>query len=100
MRGAAIGIEGQTTFFRMRTFDMISWLIAIGTVLAVIGLLLLSPLADFLPVDWWSLSTRKDVGYRVVPVPKSYVLELSLIGIGLALIGVGLRLKSSKSRKQ
>lgn len=80
------------------------WAIRIGIAFIILGGILLSPISDFLPVDFWvrlqsiffpsSSSTR---GYlRVVPLEPNNTLELTLIGLGLLLIAIGLFLRHKK----
>ncbi len=81
------------------------WTLRLGIALAVIGLALLSPLGDLLPVNFWpSMDSFFTSGtlpaeplfYRVVPGGQSRVVEFMRIGIGLALAGMSLYVRRSK----
>ena len=81
------------------------WTLRLGIALAVIGLALLSPLGDLLPVSFWpSLNSLLKSGalpaeplfYRVVPGEQSKVVEFMLVGIGLALAGTSLYVRRRK----
>jgi hypothetical protein len=81
------------------------WTLRIGFALAILGLALLSPLGDLLPVDfWWSLkgwfksepTPTSAAFFRVVPGEQSRVVEFALIGIGSALVGASLYLRRRK----
>lgn len=77
------------------------WAIGIGIACAVIALLLLSPLSELLPIDFWhhmkSLvlnGSWPELGYlRVVPAKTSRTLELALLVFGVALTAAGLYFK-------
>ncbi len=73
--------------------------------LAFVGLALLSPIGDLLPIDLWlilrSLFTAASmpadpVLYRVAPNEPSRAVELVLIGVGLALVGASLYVRQRK----
>jgi hypothetical protein len=81
------------------------WMLRIGIALAVVGLVLLSPLGDLLPVNFWpSLKSLFKSGYlpadpvfyRVVPGEQSRVVEFALIGLGLALVCASLYVRNRK----
>lgn len=84
---------------------MSRWLIWIGCGVVVIGLLLLSPVADLLPIDWvlWpSGSSAHHAYFRVVPSSNEshlpQIILAALVFIGIALIFAG-RLLGSRKRK-
>jgi hypothetical protein len=75
------------------------WALRIGIALVVIGLLLLSPVADLLPVEFGlrlknffsdPSSPSKHMVFRFAPGEPSRTLEFALIGIGLALVASAL----------
>lgn len=81
------------------------WTLRVGIVLSVAGLLLLTPLADLLPFDFWSRlkslfrsgsAPFEHVFYRLVPGEPSRIIEFALIGIGLALVCVSLYVRHRK----
>lgn len=81
------------------------WTLRIGIALALLGLVLLWPLGDLLPVDFWSglkswfKSESRSAGpafFRVVPGESSRVVELVLISIGLALVATSLYFRHRK----
>jgi hypothetical protein len=82
---------------------MASWLFKVGIFIAAIGVFLLSPLTDFLPVDFWNslinffLPNRPHVYWRIVPTQDSNVFELVLLGIGLALIIISFYLRNRRA---
>ncbi len=80
---------------------MSHWTLRIGYALVAVGLLLLSPVADFLPVDLWlwvehllSESPSQHAYLRVAHGSSGRGVEFSLIGIGLALVASALYLGS------
>jgi hypothetical protein len=81
---------------------MSDWLFWVGVVVAGFGAFLLSPLADFLPVELWdSLKAffQGDSSHRylrAVPGESSRMLEFILVGVGLALVAIGYYLRESK----
>ncbi|MFZ6749044.1 hypothetical protein [Undibacterium sp. Ren11W] len=81
------------------------WTLRIGIALAIVGLALLSPLGDFLPINFWpSLESLFKSGsrptdplfYQVVPGEQSKALEFGLVVIGLALVGASLYVRHRK----
>lgn len=81
------------------------WTLRIGIGLALFGLVLLSPLGDLLPIDFWSglknvfKAESRSAGptfFRVVPGDPSRVVEFVLIGIGLALVATSLYVRHRK----
>ena len=84
---------------------MTLWMLWIGIALAAIGLALLSPIGDLLPVDFWpSLRSLFKSGsipidatfYRAVPGEPSRAVEYMLICVGLALVGASLYVRQRK----
>jgi hypothetical protein len=84
---------------------MTIWMLRIGIALVVVGLALLSPIGDLLPIDLWlilrSLFTAGSmpadtVFYRLAPSEPSSAVELVLIGVGLALVGASLYVRQRK----
>jgi hypothetical protein len=80
---------------------MIRWTLRIGVAFIAAGLFLLSPVADFLPVDLWPWvqdlfsETPSQYAYlRVESGPVGRIVEFSLMGIGLALVAAALYLRS------
>lgn len=72
------------------------WILRLGITLSAVGLALLSPLGELLPVAFWpsleSLLTSgslppEPVYYRLVPGEESRSLEFLLVGVGFALAG-------------
>jgi len=80
---------------------MNNWLIRIGITLIVIAVALISPLKNYLPVDWWpslvgSVGSMFDSGpkheyFKVVPATEvpSYVHIYVLIALGIFLVAFG-----------
>lgn len=74
---------------------MAEWLFRVGLVVAGIGILLLSPLSDLLPVDLWLWAkglfqpNGTHMYLMVVPSSSSNVFEYSLVVVGIALTLVG-----------
>jgi hypothetical protein len=75
------------------------WALRIGLALVAIGLILLSPVGDLLPVDFWfrlknifsdSSSSSEHMVFRFVPGESSRTLEFVLIGVGLVLVAFAL----------
>jgi hypothetical protein len=69
----------------------LAWLVRVGYVFMAVGILLLLPLSDLLPVD---LLGGPRHYYRVVSVEHSWITEASLIGIGMLLVLVARALRS------
>ena len=77
---------------------MRNWILRIGLVLIAIGMILLSPIADLLPVDFWgevqnlfsSDSASSSTYYRIVPSESSQFFEFTIIGIGLLMVLIAL----------
>jgi hypothetical protein len=81
---------------------MSQWNIAIGYALLVLGLVMLSPLSDLLPVDLWyslkSLVSAEEVPYqRVVSTSRSEAPFVVTALLGLILVVLG---KTSSSRRK
>jgi len=80
---------------------MADWLFWAGVVAAV-GAFLLSPLADFLPIDLWPSITSLFQGgephkyWRVIPAQHSSLYKFVVLGIGLVLIAAGYYLREGK----
>jgi len=77
------------------------WAIRIGCVLLPLGALLLTSIADLLPIDLW-VSMRKvlqpiekQTYVRVVAAERSYIVEAVLVSLGLALVLLGDRFRRS-----
>jgi hypothetical protein len=87
---------------------MSRWLVRIGCVVVVLGLLL-SPIEDSLPIDFpiwlshiFSLTSSGHVFLRVVPVPaseKSYLPQIILVVLGIVLVASGRAVRSGKVKK-
>jgi hypothetical protein len=84
--------------------SMNSWIFRLGAALIVIGLLLLSPFGDLLPVNFWfrldgllgiNPPPSEHIYYRVVPGGPNRTLELVLIGVG-AFLAIGARLRRDR----
>ncbi len=74
-----------------------------GLAITVLGLLLLLPLADYLPVDLrlklsqlLSGSSPQSTFFRVVSGEPSRVLEGTLVGVGLLLVAVAEYLRQAR----
>jgi hypothetical protein len=73
-----------------------------GIVLVVLGVVLLSPIADLLPLEISAHSLNPFAAgpssnyYRVVPVEHSFWVEGILIAVGVVLIAVSLYLQRRK----
>ena len=83
----------------MAVTSMSYWALRIGLALVGIGLILLSPVGDLLPVDFWfklktffsdSSSSSEHIFFRVVPGEPSRTLEFILIALGLVLVASAL----------
>ncbi len=79
---------------------MSEWVIGFGIALVVIGLVLLSPLGDLLPVDFWrtvsSMFSASSKYMRVVPGEENNLPKFALVAIGLATVACGFYLKAGK----
>jgi hypothetical protein len=83
---------------------MNDWILRIGLAFIAVGLVLLSPLTDFLPVDFWQRArslfssdpSSEHPYYRVVPGQPSRAIEFVLIGVGLLFVVVSLLLRLRK----
>lgn len=73
---------------------MSSCILRFGIVFVAMGLALLSPLADFVPLDFWAklqgplsgeAPSQQDY-VRVVPAEESRIVEVALLGVGLVLV--------------
>lgn len=77
------------------------WTFRIGLAIVIVGLLLLSPASDFLPVELslfvQSLLSPKESPHhaymRVVLVESSHVVEFIIIGVGLTLVAIAMYFK-------
>ena len=71
------------------------WVTRVGYFLSGLGIILLTPISDLLPVDLlvWAESLRRPTSgpmyLRVVPAGANYTAELTLLALGLALVLVG-----------
>jgi hypothetical protein len=71
------------------------WVTRVGYLLSGLGIVLLTPIPDLLPVDLliWAESllrpTSGSMYLRVVPARANYTIELTLLGVGLAFVLVG-----------
>ena len=93
------------------------WILRIGILLIAIGVILLSPIADLLPVDFWSEaqnlfssdSASSSTYYHLVPTKSNQLMDFSIIessqliavavlGFGLSLLTIGLLLRPKKMR--
>lgn len=83
------------------------WILRLGIALAAVGLALLSPLDELLPVGFWpfleGLFTSgsmppEPVYYRLVPGKESRSLEFLLIGVGAALVAASLHMRDRRRR--
>ena len=79
------------------------WTLRVGLVLTGLGLLLLSPIADYLPVDLWSKLSPASRGsspqleyFRMVRGEQSFLLEGALVGVGLLLVAITPCLRPAK----
>jgi hypothetical protein len=76
----------------------------IGIVLIAIGVILLSPIADLLPINSWgevkslfsSESANSSTYYHIVPSESGQFFEFTFIGIGLLLILITLYFSPKK----
>ena len=66
-------------------------LVRMGYVLMALGILLLLPLGDLLPVDLFGDMHHY---YRVVPTEHGWLMEASLIGVGILFVLVGRALRN------
>ena len=69
----------------------LTWLVRMGYVLMALGILLLLPLGELLPVDLFGGMHHY---YRVVPTEHSWLMEAVLIGLGMLLVLVGRALRN------
>lgn len=78
------------------------WVTRVGYFLLGLGVLLLTPVSDLLPIDLLVLAEsllrpKSAPGYlRVVPAEANYTVELMLLALGLAFVLVGRLLKRAK----
>ncbi len=79
------------------------WTLRIGFALIAIGLLLLSPAAEFMSVDLWLWAKRlflpassQHVYLRVVPGEPSRVFEFALVSVGLLLVAASLYFRQNE----
>ncbi|RTQ34486.1 hypothetical protein EJP69_08635 [Variovorax gossypii] len=68
-----------------------TWLVRMGYISIALGILLLLPLGDLLPVDLFGGVHHY---YRVVPAEHSWLVEALLIGLGMLLVLVGRALRN------
>lgn len=61
----------------------LTWLVRMGYALIVLGILLLLPLGELLPVNLFGGAHHY---YRVVPTEHSWLMEALLIGLGMLLV--------------
>lgn len=70
---------------------MARWLVRAGVCFLMLGLALLSPLADLLPVDMFSYLAQRTGPVRIVPAEgDGGALGFAVLLFGLALLGAGL----------
>jgi hypothetical protein len=93
------------------------WILRIGIALVAIGAILLSPIADFLPVDFWGevqnlfSSTPENPSnyYRLESSKSNHLVDFSIIessqligftitSLGLLLLIIGLLIRPKKMR--
>jgi hypothetical protein len=81
------------------------WILCLGVAFVVIGLVLLSPLGNLLPIDFWlglenlfssGSHASEHLYYRMAPGEPSRTLEFLLIGIGALLVLGSLYLEHRK----
>ena len=74
---------------------MAEWVFRTGLIFAGVGVLLLTPLADLLPVDLWLwaeglfLPKGAHLYMMVVPGSGSHAIEYSLVALGVVMAVVG-----------
>jgi hypothetical protein len=78
---------------------MSKWIISIGYILLVLGLAMLTPLRDLLPIDFWHelgslFSTEEAPYYKVVSTTRSYMPSIVVVGLGLIMVIVGRKASS------
>lgn len=76
---------------------MIVWMARVGWLSVVLGVLLWTPLADFLPIELWVQLQRFLPGtsvptehtyLRVVPAPEGSVDPITVVGAALMVLGL------------
>ena len=78
------------------------WATRVGYLLLGLGIVLLTPVSNLLPVDllMWSKSlfrAQSEPAYlRVMPARANYTVELTLLALGLAFVLVGRVLRRAK----
>ena len=78
------------------------WVTRVGHFLLGLGIVLLTPVSDLLPIDLlvWAESllrpTSGPVYLRVVPAGANYTAELTLLALGLAFVLAGRILRRPK----
>ena len=86
----AVAVRGARSGHPAKNMNMkqthLTWLARVGYALLALGILLLLPLGDLLPVDLFGGMHHY---YRVVPTEHSWLMEASLIGLGMLLVLVG-----------
>jgi hypothetical protein len=70
---------------------MLNWIFRAGYILIAVGLLLLTPIGDYLPIDIFFGSPPGY--YKVVAATDSNRATVILFGLGLALVLLGLLLR-------
>lgn len=78
---------------------MSKWIISIGYILLVLGLAMLTPLRDLLPVDFWheigSLFSTEEAPYsKVVSTTPSHTPSMVVVGLGLIMVILGKKASS------
>jgi hypothetical protein len=78
---------------------MSKWITVIGYILLVLGLAMLTPLRDLLPIDFWHelkslFSTEEAPYYKVVSTTRSYTPTIVAVGLGLILVILGKKASS------
>lgn len=78
------------------------WVTRVGYFLLGLGIVLLTPVSDLLPIDLlvWIESLRRPTSepayLRVVPAGANYTAELTLLALGLVFVLVGRLLRPPK----
>jgi len=84
---------------------MDTWLTRIGVISTIVSILLLTPLADLLPIGLWSeildlfCSDENHIYHKLVPTEEYYLDTFVFMFLGFTAIIVGkyLKLKKNKS---
>ncbi len=83
---------------------MNKWLMRIGVFLIVIGILLFTPLADYLPIDLWQSiksifsSENTHTYFKVLPGEASYTPHIVFLSIGALFVASSLLIKRRGSK--